>query len=125
LIDRGGKSDEVPITSDVFMEELPKDAKKKMRTSLPFFEKPFHECVADWAKVVQTGKAKLNFSERAIGSRGFLVRGDAMRDIVEIFEKAKEDKKIGLGVPKVDKGKGKARDGDTIMGEVVNLEDIF
>jgi len=126
LIDRGGKANEVVLSSDVFVTKLEEgDKETKKRTSLPFFEKPYHECVADWAKVVQTGKAKVNFQERAIGSRGFLVKGDALESIVGIFEKAREDKRIAIGIPKVEKQR-KDRGGDTDMGgEVVNIEDVF
>jgi hypothetical protein len=125
LIDRGGKAQPVLLSSTIFKETLDsKDKVEKVRTTLPFFEKPFHECIADWGTVVQTGKAKVNFMERAIGSRGFLVRGEDMASIIESFDKAKEEKKIGLGVPKEDK-KGKKKAGDVVMGEIVTLDDLF
>lgn len=124
LIDRGGKASEVALDSSVFKKAIgPKDKADKVKTTLPFFEKPFHECIADWSKVVQTGKAKVNFAERAIGSRGFLVRGDSMVEIIEIFETAKANGKTGKGAPKVE-GKKKKAD-DVVMGEVVTLDDLF
>lgn len=125
LRDRSGKAKEVFIDSKTFRVKV--DEKNKIgdtRASLPFFEKPVNECIVDWGALVQSGKGRFNFAERAIGSRGFLVRGEEMKDIVTIFEKAREDKKIGVGVPKVDK-KGKKKDGDVQMGDSISLGDLF
>lgn len=126
LRDRGGKAVETAITSDVFKMKLTtKDKEDRIRASLPFFEKPCNECIVDWGTLVNTGKGKFNFAERAIGSRGFLLRGEDMKNMVGKLEAAKEDKKIGNGaLRKVDKGKKKEGD-DIIMGEDVSLGDLF
>jgi len=127
LRDRGGKSEDMAITSATFKEKLAENDKdkKRVRSSLPFYEKPCNDCVVDWTQLVTTGKGRFNFSERAIGSRGFLVKGAELKSIVEAFEKAKADKIIGVGAGQGDK-KGKKKAGeDVVMGETVSLGDLF
>lgn len=126
LRDRGGKAEEVVISPKTFKPKvLEKEKSEKIRTSLPFFEKPVNECVSDWGALVATGKGKFNFSERAIGSRGFLLRGEDMEICVKLLDKAREDKLIGVGIRKDNSSAKKNTGGDIVMGEHVNLGDLF
>lgn len=124
LIDRGGKATEVQLVASKFKAKLGKEDKAdKVKDGLPFFEKPIGECLSDWARLVETGKARINFQERAVGSRGFLVRGEGLTSIIAIFEAALSDGKIGIGPQKIDRGKGKQRDVE--MTEITTVDDLF
>jgi hypothetical protein len=129
LIDRSGKATEISLDTTHFKKHIEANEKGNsgVRDCIPFFEKPISECTADWAKVVETGRARINFAERAIGCRGYLMRGDGLVEVIATFEQARDGRKIGQGSAEAkgkgrEKGKGRA---DDVEMDTFSLADMF
>jgi len=126
LVDRGPKATEFPLNQQIFIQKLSSPPEPGKRDTLAFFEKPVYECVIDWGTVVEKGTARVNPTERALGSRGYLARGSVMMEMVETFEAASVAGKLKIKTVTAKKGgKGKSRDDDDVDMGHVNLENIF
>jgi hypothetical protein len=78
---------------ETFVTVKPKDEKNRAKDSMIVYSKPILECQADWMNVVKSCCVRMDFSERAAGSRGRIFRGE---DLSKIYGQLKEGVRTGV-----------------------------
>jgi hypothetical protein len=106
-----------------------KDKTPPVGGRLIIYEKPVRQCVSEWVEFKKTGKIRANYTERAVGSRAVVLRGDQKNKVWSKLKELARGKKIGTGQggeTQDRKGKKRAYDeGPGAASSALDLDALF